>query len=134
LLVGPSSTSRMTIFQQCNTCLKESTIVVKDFSYSCLLIIRRHKIMNGKSLIVELCLYTQDLYSGNKISWKFSIIYENETFSTSQDYGSLTTETWWQKRAKRTKWNLTTEKSHKIFFHIYYTPESHSMYNEWLCP
>jgi hypothetical protein len=20
------------------------------------------------------------------------------------------------------------------FFHIYYTPESHSMYNEWLCP
>jgi hypothetical protein len=32
-------------------------------------------------------------------------------------------------------WKKVTRKKLTIYvFHIYYTPESHSMYNEWLCP
>jgi hypothetical protein len=45
-----------------------------------------------------------------------------------------------RKKSPRIKSHKTSrKKSHRknvtiYFFHIYYTPESHSMYNEWLCP
>jgi hypothetical protein len=77
--------------------------------FHCWFVLYRYKhslirLFNNNCKYLENCADTQDLYSGNNISWKFSIIYENETFPISRDYGSLMTETWWKKPAKRTKY------------------------------